>query len=129
MKNKIDKLQTLLEFIKIIAPGENFIELQMAQCNFVSDIMHKAVEGKDFDSSISPEAFNFVKTYGRTISESLIKFLEKLKNSEFYECDENDEYSVVRSEITSFLSLFDRNKDKDVRNYYKITSSVYGLLK
>lgn len=129
MKKKIDKYKTLLEFLKIIAPGENYINLQMAQCSFVSDIMHKAVEGKDFDSSISPEALNFVKTQGKTVLKDLQKFFEKLKDSEFYNNEEDDNYSVVRSEITSFLNIFDKSTDEDVRKYYTVTSSVYELLK
>lgn len=129
MKKKIDKYKTLLEFLKIIAPGENYINLQMAQCSFVSDIMHKAVEGKDFDSSISPEALNFVKTQGKTVLKDLQKFLEKLKDSEFYNNEEDDNYSVVRSEITSFLNIFDKSTDEDVRKYYTVTSGVYELLK
>lgn len=129
MEKKIDKYKTLLEFLKIIAPKENYINLQMAQCSFVSDIMHKAVEGKDFDSSISPEALNFVKTQGKTVLKELQKFLEKLKDSEFYNNAEDDDYSVVRSEITSFLSIFDKSTDEDVRKYYTVTSGVYELLK
>ena len=129
MKKKIDKYKTLLEFLKIIAPGEICINLQMAQCSFVSDIMHKAVEGKDFDSSISPEALNFVKTQGKTVLKDLQKFLEKLKDSEFYNNEEDDNYSVVRSEITSFLNIFDKSTDEDVRKYYTVTSGVYELLK
>lgn len=129
MKKKIDKYKTLLEFLKIIAPGENYINLQMAQCSFVSDIMHKAAEGKEFDSSISPEALNFVKTQGKTVLKELQKFLEKLKDSEFYNNEEDDNYSVVRSEITSFLNIFDKSTDEDVRKYYTVTSGVYELLK
>ena len=129
MKKKIDKYKTLLEFLKVIAPGEIYINLQMAQCSFVSDIMHKAVEGKDFDSSISPEALNFVKTQGKTVLKELQKFLEKLKDSEFYDYKENDDYKIVRSEITSFLSIFDKSTDEDVRKYYTFTSGVYELLK
>ena len=129
MKQKIDKYKTLLEFLKVIAPGEIYINLQMAQCSFVSDIMHKAVEGKDFDSSISPEALNFVKTQGKTVLKDLQKFLEKLKDSEFYDYKENDDYKIVRSEITSFLSIFDKSTDEDVRKYYTAASSAYGLLK
>lgn len=129
MKQKIDKYKTLLEFLKIIAPGENYINLQMAQCSFVSDIMHKAVDGKDFDSSISPEALNFVKTQGKTVLKDLQKFLEKLKDSEFYDYKENDDYKIVRSEITSFLSIFDNSSDEEVRKYYTVTSNVYELLK
>lgn len=129
MKKKIDKYKTLLEFLKVIAPGEIYINLQMAQCSFVSDIMHKAVEGKDFDSSISPEALNFVKTQGKTVLKDLQKFLEKLKDSEFYNNEEDDNYSVVRSEITSFLNIFDKSTDEDVRKYYTVTSGVYELLK
>ena len=129
MKKKIDKYKTLLEFLKIIAPGENYINLQMAQCSFVSDIMHKAAEGKEFDSSISPEALNFVKTQGKTVLKELQKFLEKLKDSGFYNNEEDDNYSVVRSEITSFLNIFDKSTDEDVRKYYTVTSGVYELLK
>lgn len=129
MKKKIDKYKTLLEFLKIIAPGENYINLQMAQCSFVSDIMHKAVEGKDFDSSISSEALNFVKTQSKTVLKNLQKFLKKLKNSEFINFEENDDYKVVRSEITSFLSIFDNSSDEEVRKYYTVTSNVYELLK
>lgn len=129
MKKKIDKYKILLEFLKIIAPGENYINLQMAQCSFVSDIMHKAAEGKDFDSSISPEALNFVKTQGKTVLKDLQKFLEKLKNSEFTNFEENDDYKIVRSEITSFLSIFDNSSDEEVRKYYTVTSNVYELLK
>lgn len=129
MKKKIDKYKTLLEFLKIIAPGENYINLQMAQCSFVSDIMHKAVEGKDFDSSISPEALNFVKTYGKKVLFDLQKFLENLKDSEFFNCEENDNHKVVRAEIESFLSIFENSNDKDVREYYRVTSEIYGLLR
>lgn len=128
MKKKIDKYKTLLEFLKVIAPGDNYINLQMAQCSFVSDIMHKAAEGKDFDSSISPEALNFVKTQSKTVLNDLQKFLEKIKDSEFYNNEENDEYRVVKSEITSFLSIFDKSTDDEVRNYYKVTSGIYELL-
>jgi len=129
MKKKIDKYKTLLEFIKVIAPGENYMNLQMAQCSFVSDIMHKAAEGKDFDSSISPEALAFVKTYGKKVLFDLQKFLENLKDSEFFNCEENDNYKVVRAEIESFLSIFENSNDKDVREYYRVASEIYGLLK
>ncbi|MCQ2593112.1 MAG: hypothetical protein MJ188_10060 [Treponema sp.] len=130
MKNKIDKYETLIEFLKIIAPGENYINLQMAQCDFVSDIIHKAVEGKDFDSSISPKALTFVKTYSNSIFKNLKIFLAKIKNSEFYECDENDDYKVVRYEIISFISIFSNTKAcEEVCKYYKVVSSVYELLK
>lgn len=129
MKKKIDKYQTLLEFLKVIAPDENYIKLQMAQVQFVSDIMHKAVEGKDFDSSITPEALAFVKSYSKKVRKDLQLFLENLKDTEFLNYEENNDYEVVRSEITSFLSIFESSNDEDVREYYKMTSSVYALLK
>lgn len=82
-----------------------------------------------FKTSISPEALNFVKTQGKTVLKDLQKFLEKLKDSEFYNNEEDDNYSVVRSEITSFLNIFDKSTDEDVRKYYTVTSGVYELLK
>lgn len=129
MTKKIDKYQTLLDFLKIIAPEENYINLQMAQCDFVSDIMHKAAEGKNFDSRISPEAQIFVKTYRNSVFKNLKRFLENLKDSEFYECEEDSNYRVVRSEIESFISIFDNQKcDDEVRKYHKTVSNVYALL-
>lgn len=129
MKRKIDKYKTLLEFLKIIAPGENYINLQMAQCDFVSDIIHKAVEGKNFYSNISPEALSFVKKYSKKVYKNLQIFYKKLKESEFYNCEENEYYQIVRAEIESFISLFSGEKDDvDVCNYYKAVSNIYGFM-
>lgn len=129
MIKKLDKYQTLLEFLKVIAPEENFINLQMAQCDFVSDIMHKAVEGKDFDSSISPEALAFIKKYSKKIFKDLQIFLENLKDTEFIQYEENEDFEIVRAEITSFISIFsDERCDEDVKRYFKTVSSVYKIL-
>lgn len=129
MIKKLDKYQTLLEFLKVIAPEENFINLQMAQCDFVSDIMHKAVEGKDFDSSISPEALAFIKKYSKKIFKDLQIFLENLKDTEFIQYEENEDFEIVRAEITSFISLFSNERcDEDVKRYFKTVSSVYKIL-
>ena len=129
MLKKLDKYQTLLEFLKVIAPEESFINLQMAQCDFVSSIMHKAAEGIDFDSSISPEALVFVKNYSRKIFKDLQLFLENLKDAEFIQYEENADFEIVRAEITSFISLFsDERCDDDVKRYFKTVSSVYEIL-
>lgn len=130
MTRKINKYKTLLEFLEIIAPGENYANLQAAQCDFVVDMVHKAVRHEAFDPSISPEALEFVRTYSSSIYRNLKKFLENLKGTEFLEYKETKSFEALRAEITSFMSLFDEEGcDDDVKKYYKTISSVYAIIK
>ena len=130
MTKRLNKQETLLEFLNVIAPKPYYMDLLMAEGDFVRDLFHKAAAGQDADDyNISPEAKEFVKTQTPGIYKNLAKFLEKIRDAEFYDNSNPAHLNIVKKEITGFLCLFNAATEPEIVKYYTVASDVYALLK